>query len=254
MKFKLLFLLLFTTFTFSYAQFEPASYMINGTTLPYQIMYPKDYDSSQQYPLLVFLHGSGERGDDNLKQLTHGKEFLINNFQTEYPAIVIVPQCPTTCYWVNIEENIFRDKNSFSFGVSDKPTPPMETLVYLINYWIRSGKIDKKQIYVGGLSMGGMGTYELLWRMPNTFAAAFPICGGGDLKKIVENSKKTALWIFHGADDDVVPVKYSQDIYSALTKAKKEVKYTEYPNVNHDSWNNALAEEKLVPWLFKHRK
>lgn len=254
MKLRLLILLLLASIVQGYAQFAPASYMINGYTLPYQIMYPKDYDASKRYPLLIFLHGAGERGDNNENQLTHGKDFLINNFQTNYPAIVIAPQCPATSYWSNVQKIILDNKTSFIFGMTSQPTPAMETLVHLVNYWLSSGKVDLKQVYVGGLSMGGMGTYELLWRMPNTFAAAFPICGGGDVHKVVESTKNTALWIFHGSADDVVSPKFSQDMYQELKDAGNEVKYTEYPGVNHGSWINVFQSTDLIPWLYSHKK
>jgi len=251
-KLALLLLLFYSTFTF--AQFVEARYMINGNALPYQVMFPKDYDETKQYPLLVFLHGAGERGNDNQKQLTHGKDFLINNFQSEYPAIVIAPQCPEDSYWSNVERQSIGNQNTFTFGVSEKPTVAMETLVYLIKNWLNSGKIDTKQVYVGGLSMGGMGTYELLWRMPDTFAAAFPICGGGQINKITDNTTNTPLWIFHGEVDGVVPAKFSQDMYNSLKTARNEVKYTEYPNVNHNSWDNVFQEKELASWLFSHKK
>lgn len=254
MKTKLLIIFLFLCSTLTYAQFEPASYMINGNTLPYQVMFPKNYDATKQYPLMVFLHGAGERGNDNEKQLTHGKDFLINNFQSDCPAIVIVPQCPETSYWANVEKQYFGNKTTFTFGISDKATPPMETLVLLITNWLNSGKIDQHQVYVGGLSMGGMGTYELLWRMPNTFAAAFAICGGGDIPKVQYYTKNTALWIFHGSADNIVPVQLSQKMYESLKAAGNDVKYTEYPDVNHGSWVNVFQEKELVPWLMSHKK
>lgn len=254
MKSKLLSVLLFLFSTLAHAQFESASYMINGYTLPYQVMFPKNYDSNKQYPLMVFLHGAGERGADNEKQLTHGKDFLINNFQSEYPAIVIVPQCPETTYWSNVERHTQKNRTTFTFGLTDKATPSMETLVYLISNWLNSGMIDQRKVYVGGLSMGGMATYELLWRMPNTFAAAFAICGGGDVSKVQYYTKNTALWIFHGADDNVVPVQFSQQMYQALKSVGNEVKYTEYPDVNHGSWINVFQNAELVPWLFNHKK
>ena len=254
MKSKLLIVFLFLCSTLTYAQFESASYMINGYTIPYQVMFPKDYDATKQYPLLVFLHGAGERGSDNEKQLTHGKDFMIDHFQAEYPAIVIAPQCPEGSYWSNVEKQTLGNKTTFTFGLSDKATPSMETLVYLITNLINSGKVDQSKVYVGGLSMGSMGTYELLWRMPNTFAAAFAICGGGDISKVQYYTKNTALWIFHGSADSVVPVQFSQQMYEALKSVGNEVKYTEYPDVNHGSWINVFQNKELVPWLLSHKK
>lgn len=254
MRTKLLIALLLVCSTLTYAQFESASYMINGHTLPYQVMFPKDYDATKQYPLLVFLHGAGERGNDNEIQLANGKDFLVDNFQSEYPAIIIVPQCPATSYWSNVEKHTLNNKTTFRFGLSDKATTPMETLTSLIANWLNSGKVKQDQVYAGGLSMGAMGTYELLWRMPNTFAAAFAICGGGDVAKVQYYTKNTALWIFHGSADDIVPPYFSQQMYEALKAAGNDVKYTEYPDVNHGSWINVFQNKELAPWLLNHKK
>lgn len=235
------------------AQFTPASFQHIGHRLPYQVMYPENYDASKQYPLVVFLHGAGERGNDNEKQLVHGRQFLIDNFSSKYPAIVIAPQCPADDYWANVQRNQIGDKSSFVFGVSDKPTRSMETLTDLVNWWIFSGLVKRDQVYVGGLSMGGMGTFELLWRMPNTFAAAFPICGGTAMDKMGLYVNNTAVWIFHGEVDDVVSPNFSRDAYQRLKDLGCDVKYTEYEGVNHGSWNNVFAEKDLVPWLFSHQ-
>lgn len=247
-------LLLFLFVTHGFAQFRPAHYQIKGNTLPYQVLYPENYDSTQKFPLLVFLHGAGERGNDNEKQLTHGRDFLINNFHAKFPAIVIVPQCPQDSYWSNVQSHDDGFGRTFKFGLADEPTVAMETLIYLIQDWLVSGKVDTKQVYAGGLSMGGMGTYELLWRMPGTFAAAFPICGGGDVNKLAHYTKNTALWVFHGAEDNVVPPYFSRDMNSALQQEGVEVKYTEYTGVEHNSWDNVFVEGELVPWLFSHIK
>lgn len=253
-RFFAIVLFLFLYSGIGFAQFETADYMINGNTLPYRIMYPDNYDREETYPLLVFLHGSGERGCDNEKQLTHGRDFLINNFRTNFPAIVIIPQCPSDSYWANVERHNIENRNIFAFGLTDKPTVAMETLISLIKNWINSGKIKEEQIYAGGLSMGGMGVLELIWRMPGVFAAAFPICGGGDIDKVTGNAKNTALWIFHGEADSVVPVSFSRAMYDGMKKAGNEVKYTEYPDVNHNSWDYVFKENDLSSWLFSHKR
>lgn len=237
-----------------YAQFQKASFQINGVVLPYQVSFPENYDETKKYPLLVFLHGAGERGNDNERQLTHGKDFLLQNTQNKYPAIVITPQCPSNTYWANVKRHSIGEKTTFTYGESVTPTAAMELLVPLINDWLSSGKVDLSRVYVGGLSMGGMGTFELLWRMPNTFAAAFPICGGGDLSKVGLFAKTTAVWIFHGSDDSVVPVENSRTMYSILKAAGCDTKYTEYEGVNHNSWDNTFQEKSLFSWLFGHKK
>lgn len=247
-------IILFVFSIYSFAQFKNASFMVNGYTLPYQVMLPENYDETKAYPLVVFLHGAGERGDDNQKQLVHGKQFLIDNFQRAYPAIVIVPQCPAGNYWANITRHQIDNKTTFTFGLTNDPTQPMNTLIALINDWLSSGKVDLTRVYAGGLSMGGMGTFELLWRMPQTFAAAFPICGGGDVGKVSLYARTTAVWIFHGADDSVVPVEYSRVMYNRLKELGSTVEYTEYEGVNHNSWDNVFQEKTLIPWLFKQHR
>ncbi len=254
-KIILSFVLIFISSVYGFAQFVDARFMQDGMNLPYKISFPDNYDKNKQYPLLVFLHGAGERGSDNEKQLIHGKDFILENTKEKYPAIVIIPQCPENSFWSNVKSNnIAGMERTFDFGASEEPTTAMQTLMALINDWIASGKIDQKQIYAGGLSMGGMGTYELLWRMPGVFAAAFPICGGGDIQKVLNSTGNVSLWIFHGEEDPAVPVSLARQMYEALKDEGREVKYTEYPGVGHDSWNNVFQEDKLFPWLFGKRK
>lgn len=231
---------------------ESTSYMVQGNTIPYQVIYPENYDANKQYPLLLFLHGAGERGEDNKAQLTHGEGFLLDNFYVSYPAIVVIPQCPSNSYWSNAERTTRNGQTAFNFNVVEEPTVAMNTLMHLVRYWLDSGLVDRNRVYVGGLSMGGMGTYELVWRMPGVFAAAFPICGGANVDKLLRNKKHTAFWIFHGSDDNIVPVEFSREIYDGLKKRGADVKYTEYPGVNHGSWNNVFKEKELASWLFKH--
>lgn len=250
-KFCFIFLLVLSTFSIN-AQFISASYQFGGKILKYQLMLPEGYSESKKYPLILFLHGAGERGSDNEKQLTHGKQFLIDNFHSKSSSIVIVPQCPDDDYWANVERHQIGDKITFSFNGGDEPTESMFVLKHLVYNWLTSGKVDKSQVYVGGLSMGGMGTFELLWRMPKVFAAAFVICGGVDVKKLPLFAKNTALWLFHGDSDSVVPVDNSRSNYKRLQALGCDVKYTEYKGVNHNSWDSAFVEKQLPSWLFSH--
>ncbi len=227
----------------------------NGDTLPYRILLPKDYDSTKFYPLIFFLHGAGERGRDNEKQLTHGaKLFLKEEVRENYKAIVIIPQCPINNYWGNMlrihGENEIR---SFYFLEDGPPGRYMVLLQQLVTFVIDKYPVQKKQVYVGGLSMGGMGTFELVRRMPKIFSAAFPICGGAN-SATAKKMKKVSWWIFHGAKDDVVSPLHSKVMYEALQKQKADVKYTLYPNANHNSWDNAFAEPELMSWLFSKHK
>jgi predicted peptidase len=114
--------------------------------------------------------------------------------------------------------------------------------------------VNPRKVYIGGLSMGGMGTFELLWRKPGFFAAAFPICGGGNPEKVNEYALNFPIWVFHGDKDPTVKVSNSRVMVNALRKAGAQVKYSEYPGVLHNSWNNAFEEPDLLPWLFSQSK
>lgn len=241
-----------------FSAFEKKVYTENSQSLPYRIMFPKNYNPNKKYPLVVFLHGAGERGTDNEKQLKNGGQWLMNNLQSDYPAIVIAPQCPETDYWVNVKQEDLPKhspmKLKFTFYKDSVANPSMQLLMGLTKEWINSGKVNKKQIYVGGLSMGGMGTYELLTRMPKTFAAAFVMCGAVNLDWFRKHNKKTPLWLFHGSKDHIVSVDYSREAYQVLNDGKREIKYTEYPGVYHNSWDNTFKEPDLFLWLFGHKK
>jgi predicted peptidase len=231
-------------------------WLIEGTdTLPYRLLLPVNYSPKQKYPLIVFLHGSGERGRDNEKQLLHGGDlFLRDSIREHYPAIVVFPQCPEGKTWANIDSRYDSSgKRMFIFKNDAPPTIPMRQLQTLIAQLQKEYPVDKKRIYVGGLSMGGIGTFELVQRNPKMFAAAFPICGAADPDN-AEKMTKPAWWIFHGAKDNVVPPEYSEKMADALTKQRASVKFTLYPEANHNSWDSAFAEKDLMPWLFSTHK
>jgi predicted peptidase len=237
--------------------YEKKEYISGKDTLRYRILYPKNYDAKKKYPLVLFLHGSGERGNDNEAQLIHGSKLWLDEAnRSKYPAIVIFPQCPRNDGWGRIRRDATR-KDSLNGFVFDSGQPigrSLEMVGQLLDSFKNSGKVNAKKIYVGGLSMGGFGTFEILWRKPNYFAAAFPICGGGDPGKIGQYGKKFPIWVFHGDKDPAVPVSCSRLMVGALKAAKDKVKYTEYPGVGHDSWNNAFAEPELLNWLFAQKK
>ncbi|RYY00227.1 MAG: phospholipase, partial [Gammaproteobacteria bacterium] len=144
-------------------------------------------------------------------------------------------------------------KRTFVFPVDGKPTIAMQLLMQLLKDLDRKYKLDDKRLYVGGLSMGGMGTFELVKRKPKMFAAAFPICGGANTAT-AKKLKRTSWWIFHGLKDDVVSPQFSQQMANAIKATGAEVKLTLYPNANHNSWDSAFAEKELLPWLFSHKK
>lgn len=228
---------------------------VSGTdSMPYRILLPKNFDASKKYSVLFFLHGSGERGNDNEKQLVHGaKVFLKEETRDKFPAIIVFPQCPSTSYWSNVDIRIENGKRQFHFQPGGEPTMAMRTVQKLVQHIISSYKAEKKQIYIAGLSMGGMGTFEIVRRNPKLFAAAFAICGGGD-PSTAPRMKKTNWWIFHGEKDDVVSPEFSRKMANALKVAKAEVRSTFYPNANHNSWDPAFNEPGLLNWLFSIKK
>ncbi|RZL20352.1 MAG: phospholipase [Pedobacter sp.] len=221
----------------------------------YRVLFPENFDPKVQYPILFFLHGAGERGNDNSSQLTHGgKLFLQNNLRKQFPAIVVFPQCDKDSFWANVDIKSNPDgKREFNFLTGGKPTKSMHALLGMIDNFLEKPFVDRKRVYVAGLSMGGMGTFELLRRKRKTFAAAFAICGGDHIAN-VQKYKKTPLWIFHGEKDDIVPVGLSTALADQLTVLKTTPKVTLYPNDNHNSWDSAFRESQLLPWLFSNHK
>lgn len=229
--------------------------LIDGKdTLPYRVLYPQNYDSTKTYPLVLFLHGAGERGNDNRKQLVHGAKLFLNQQNRDsFPAIVVFPQCPQNSYWSNVRITTnAAGQREFNFQNGGMPTTAMRMLIKLHNNLKKDLPIDQKRQYIGGLSMGAMGTFEMLYRVPGEFAAAIAICGGGNTETVDAYAKDVSLWIFHGAKDNVVPLAYSQEMAAAIKKQGGDVKLTIYPEANHNSWDNAFAEPGLLEWLFSH--
>jgi predicted peptidase len=255
MKQLLVFFSTFTLVQFATAQDKNAlqkKWLVQGgDTLPYNILLPVNFDSTKTYPIVFFLHGAGERGRDNEKQLIHGSKLFLNDAVREkYPAIVVFPQCTTSSYWGNVLRiHDSKNKRSFHFLTDGEPTLYMRLLMQLVQYSLHTYNVQKNRVYVGGLSMGGMGTFELVRRMPNTFAAAFPICGGAN-PATAKQLAATNWWVFHGGKDDVVLPMYSEKMVAALQAVKAKVQFTIYPNANHNSWDAAFAEPNLLPWLF----
>ena len=248
---KLLFSLLFVSQTIVLSQeFSKELFVSDKDSLPYRLLLPKNFDNAKKYPLIVFLHGAGERGNDNELQLVHGKDLFINmNKNNNFPSIVVFPQCSKNSYWANVS----RINNSFSFLGDPTENKSLKLVEGMINDLQSNFKINSNQIYVGGLSMGGMGTFELVYRNPDMFAAAFAICGGAN-PKIGEKISKTNWRIYHGDKDFVVPVKLSIDMYNSIKSFNKNVYLKIYPNVNHNSWDNVFREPDLFKWLFSNSK
>lgn len=217
----------------------------NGDTLNYRQLI-SDYDPISKYPLVIFLHGSGERGDDNEAQLKWGVlNFASDQNMKMHPSIVIAPQCPKNMSWGNFS---YED-----MSLQPSPTEPMKLLMELINQSILKLPVDINRIYITGLSMGGYGTFDAISRYPNLFAAAVPVCGGGDVSK-ASSISHIPIWIFHGALDGAVNPVLSQDMVAALTKEGAHPGFTQYPEVGHFSWIAAYSDTMMMEWLFRQRK
>ncbi len=226
-----------------------------GKVLPYRILYPENYDKNKKYPLLLLLHGAGERGKDNEKQLVHGsKLFITAENRKKFPAIVVFPQCPEESFWAVTKIDRTVQPFKIEFDYTAEANWPLAAANALVKKLSNEEGVDKARIYISGLSMGGMGTFESIYRYPGLYAAALPICGGGDVKNYDKRIAKTAFWVFHGDADKVVDVKLSQEMVEKLKTLKAEVKYFEYPGVGHNSWDNAFAEKDYLSWMLQHKK
>ena len=235
--------------------YEKRVFHMGEDEMPYAILLPENYDASKSYPLLLFLHGAGERGSDNERQLIHGASlFTAQSFRKKYPAIVLIPQCGSSDYWSNVKKEVTQGGlPDFSFYKKGAPTKAMLLLEGLLDEVLQNYSLDKNRLYVGGLSMGGMGTFELVKRNPKMFAAAFPICGGAS-PKAIRKYKRPSWWVFHGNADPVVPADFSTQIVKRFKKRGYDVRYTLYEGVGHNSWDLAFKEPGLFPWLFSNTK
>lgn len=221
-----------------------------GHELPIRILYPDNYSNSKSYPMLIFLHGVGERGNNNQNQLVHiAPRFMTDDFQKKHEAIIVFPQCAEGDSWAPYGEG---ETGSWLIQ-SDKPaTISTQALLEWINIFTAETSVDPTQMYLAGLSMGGFGTMDILYRRPNMFAAAVAICGGGN-SRFQSKFKHVPLWIFHGAKDLVIPVALSRKIVESCKALEMDYRYTEYPEGGHDVWNQAWSEPELVDWIFSHK-
>jgi predicted peptidase len=229
---------------FSYETYKNPS----GDSLLYRFLFP-DNDPTRKYPLVIFLHGAGERGNDNNAQLKWGvMNFATDENMKKHPAYVIAPQCPANMSWANTT----RGKNG-EIVLQNIPAKPMQLLMELIRDVIKKFQVDTNRIYITGLSMGGYGTFDALQRYPNFFAAAVPVCGSGDVSKAASIAH-IPLWMFGGANDPTVNPNLLYDMVNALIKAGAHPGFTEYPNVGHFSWIAAYNDSIMMEWLFDQRK
>ena len=201
--------------------------------LNYLLYLPNEYDQSNLvFPLVLFLHGAGERGDDLENLKIHGIPKLINEGRS-FPFISLAPQCPNDGYW-------------------DKPEY-VSTLISLVKTVMKDTRVDPKRVYGTGLSMGGLGTLAIAIKDPELFSAIIPICGGADLEKI-QRLNKLPMWIFHGDRDDVIPLDNSISIYQSLRSVNENVFLTVYAGVDHDSWTETYENDDIYDWLLKFSK
>ncbi len=224
--------------------FENLTFVNGKSEINYRYYKPKD--QSQKYPLILFLHGSGERGLDNEKHLKHISHLASEDFQKEFPCYILVPQCPAGVKWVNVEWNL-------KSHIMPPITVTLQSVLDLLKKIIEKDKIDVNRIYVVGLSMGGFGTWDILCREPKLFAAGVPICGGGDETKAYL-IKDIPIWAFHGLQDKIVLPSRTQNMVKALEKINGKVHMTLYPDVGHAAWENALHSHDLWTWLFQQSK
>jgi predicted peptidase len=228
------------------AKFEVRSYRTPaGAVLPYRLFVPDGYDPQRKYPLILVLHGASSRGRDNQQQMSDSdgpRYWASGSVQGLQQAFVVAPQAdpqyaPT---WVRA----WRPPPA----QDPKRPEPLEMSVDLLEELSKEFSIDRSRLYVVGYSMGGFGSWLVASRHPDLFAAAVPIAGGGDPSYIVGTSAK--IWAFHGTTDKVVGVSRSRQMVEALKKAGKDVRYTEYPGVNHEAWKLVYEEAELPVWLF----
>ncbi|MBS1827563.1 MAG: dienelactone hydrolase family protein [Acidobacteria bacterium] len=225
------------------------SVKVQGTTYKYVVYLPPDYTKSKRWPVVLFLHGAGERGEDGLAQSQVGIGGAVRFHADRFPAVIVMPQCRKEVWW---------------------PDPAMEAqALAALDASIKEFKGDKSRVYLTGLSMGGYGTFALGAKHASRFAAMAPICGGvvrpnrrgvpqgppptGDpYAETAKGIGNKPIWIFHGAADPTVPVTESQKMRDAIKAAGGDPKYTEYPGVGHNSWDKAYNEIEFPKWLFSH--
>jgi predicted peptidase len=206
----------------------------DGTKLDYLLYLPPDYgkDEAKSWPLIMFLHGSGERGTDVNQVKRHGPPKIVEADDSPLGKrfIVVSPQCPPKDRW--------------------RP----EELNHLLDDVVEHYHIDKDRIYLTGLSMGGFGTWAWAEQNPGRFAAIAPMCGGGDATQ-AEKLKALPIWVFHGEMDKTVPIERDQEMVDAVkTAGDKDVKFTKYPDAGHDCWTRSYANPELYEWFLKHKR
>ena len=199
--------------------------------MEYLLFLPESYAQStnQKFPLILFLHGAGERGSDLDSVKRHGIPKIVET-NPDFPFIAVSPQCPEDSWW----------------------TSELHTINGLIEEVVEKYQVDTSRIYLTGLSMGGFGTWSLASMYPERFAAIAPVCGGGEVRQILRSLVEMPIWTFHGQKDDVIPFSRSEEIVTALKKHGSSIKFTIYPEAGHDSWTKTYDNPELYKWFLKH--
>ena len=215
-----------------------------GEVFAWRMASPRYPAEGAKYPLIIFLHGSGECGTDNKQHLRLGLPRLLDTLRKlNREAVVMAPQCQRGNWWVS------RLAMTADYSMAAETTPSMDVLMELIRHVKATMPVDPERIYITGLSLGGFATWEAVQRYPDLFAAAVPICGGGDIRQ-VRQLRRLPVWIFHGDKDTNVSVECSRRMVAAMREAGcRKVFYTEYPGVAHNCWDKAYADAEMVNWL-----
>jgi predicted peptidase len=209
--------------------------------MPYRLFVPKGYDKGILYPLVIWLHGGGSAGDDNVGQISLDNKLGTHFWtrpenQDKHPAFVLAPQSLST--WDSNTEN----------GLSEE----LKLVLEILDGVRKEYSIDPSRIYVAGQSNGGIGAWGLITKKPGMFAAAVPLCGAGNTR-LASRAAKTAVWAFHGEKDDVIPVEHSRTMIAAVKRAGGTPRYTEYKGIGHDIWETVFKEPELEEWLFAQK-
>jgi predicted peptidase len=213
--------------------------------MPYRLFTPKGYRREARYPLVVWLHGAGGVGSDNLLQISGDqvagtRTWTRPEVQAEHPSFVLVPQG-------------VRGWGEVSSLQLDTLTEPLALVVRLLAALEQELGIDPARVYLAGQSIGGLATWDLIAKRPDLFAAAIPLCGRGDPARAPQMTD-VAVWAFHGEDDASIPVTGSREMIAAIREAGGQPRYTEYAGVGHDVWTRAFAEPGLIDWVFAQHK
>ena len=232
------------------SKFESKLHIENNDTLPFLLYCSEKADSTDAaLPLVVFLHGAGERGNNNTDQLRHCIHyFLDDTITTRYPFLLIAPQCPAEQRWVNTDWKLLEHE------MEREPTAQMRGVFAVIDSLVACGDVDATRVYICGISMGGFGVWDALQRHPEKFAAAIAICGGGD-PHYASRMKDVPVYIFHGQCDKLVKPSRSQQMFEALQAAgNTEAVYVSYHDLGHLCWDRAFSTPGLFKWLFSKKK